>query len=114
MDLLMQVLGRLLDFFNRYLDLWVRGVAAVGREFDLNMSPAVTQLVGLTLGVLVFLAFVRRLTMWDRKGNKPQPFPIKTTETPDEVLAKDTEKLLGMLLKVALVILLVVVVGSSR
>lgn len=114
MEELQWFLGQLADFLRSYMDLWGRGVAALSREFDLGMSPAIADTVGFGLGSIILVAFVRRLAKWDRKGDKPQPFPLKTAETPAEVMSKDFEKLLMLLLKVAILILVLVVFVSTR
>jgi L-lactate permease len=114
MDLLREILSRLLLFLQGYAQWWGRAVAAVSEEFDLGLAPEMAQIIGVVIGFLVLIAFVRRLTKWDPKGNQPQSFPLKTAETPNQVVAKDREKFLMMLLRVTLFVLLIVAVLTSR
>ena len=114
MDVLREVLTRLLEFLQSYAQWWARAVAAVSEEFGLGLAPGMPEIIGVVLGFLVLWAFLRRLTKWDPKGDKPQAFPLKTAETPNEVVAKDREKFLMMLLRITLFVLFIVVVVTSR
>jgi hypothetical protein len=114
MEFLREVASSLLTFFQSYAEWWARAVGAVCREFGLDVPVSVSNFVGLVLGSIIFVAFFRRLAFWERKGDKPQPFPLKTTETPAEVLAKDRQKQLAAWLRVALFLLFLVLVVTSR
>mgnify|MGYP000888014603 CR=1 FL=1 len=113
MEFLRELAGSLATFLRSYADWWGRAVTALCQEFDLDVPLEVSDFVGIILGSIVFVAFFRRLGWWDRKGDKPQPFPLKTTETPAEVLAKDREKQLAALVRVVLFLLLVALVATS-
>jgi hypothetical protein len=113
-DLLRQIAEQVIGFLQSYAEWWARAMTAVSEEFDFGMPEAVAQFIGVFIGFIVLAAFMRRLVRWDSKGDKPQPFPLKTTETPNEVVAKDREKLLMMLLRVTLFVLFVLAVVSSR
>lgn len=114
MEVIQQILGQVLDLLRSYAQLWARAVGAISDEFGLGLAPEIANLVGIVLGFIILFAFIRRLTKWDPKGNTPQAFPLKTTETPNEVVAKDREKFLMMLLRVTLFVLFIVVVITSR
>ncbi len=114
MEFLRQILVQLVEFLRSYGAWWARAVGAVFREFGVSAPTTVSDIVGIALGGIFLLAFLRRLAWWDRKGDKPQPFPLKTTQTPNEVVAADMQKLLMVFLKIALFILFVVVVVTSR
>lgn len=114
MDLLREIFTRLASFLRSYAEWWARAIVAISDEFGFGLDPAVAQIIGVVIGFLVLFAFLRRLMKWDQKGNKPQSFPLKTAETPNEVVAKDREKFLLMVLRVVLFVLFIVVVLSSR
>lgn len=114
MEILREILLRLLDFLASYAQWWARAVEAISEEFGLGLTPLIVDLIGFVFGALVLLQFFRVLTNWNRRGNKPQPFPLKTTETPDEVVARDRQNFLLMVLRIVLFVLFVVAVGTSR
>lgn len=113
MEFLWELAGSLATFLRSYADWWGRAVTALCQEFDLNVPLEVSQLAGIILGSVVFVAFFRRLAWWDRKGDKPQPFPLKTAETPAEVLAKDREKQFAALVRVVVFLLAAALVATS-
>ncbi len=113
MEFLRELAGSLATFLRSYADWWGRAVTALCQEFDLDVPLQVSDFVGIVLGSIFFVAFFRRLAWWDRKGDKPQPFPLKTAETPAEVLAKDREKQLTALVRVVLFLLAVALVTTS-
>ncbi len=114
MELVRDVVLRLAEFLRMYLDACARIVTAVSEEFSLGLPEAGATFVGSVLGSIVLFGFVRRLSKWDHKGDKPQPFPLKTAETPNEVVAKDVEKFLALLLRVSLFVLLLLVLAMMR
>lgn len=114
MELLQEILGQLAALFRSYFEWWGRAVMALNREFEFNLSPPVTDVLGVLAGALVLYAFVNRVGKWERKGNKPQEFPLKTAQTPDQVVAQDRDKRLMALLKLSLFVLFLVVVASWR
>lgn len=113
MEFLRELAGSLATFLRSYADWWGRAVTALCQEFDLDVPLEVSDLVGIILGSIVFVAFFRRLAWWDRKGDKPQPFPLKTTETPAEVLAKDREKQFAAMVRVMVFLLVAALVATS-
>lgn len=113
MEFLRELAGSLAIFLRNYADWWGRAVTALCREFDLDVPFQVSELIGIVLGSIVFVAFFRRLAWWDRRGDKPQPFPLKTTETPAEVLAKDREKQFAALVRVVVFLLVAGLVATS-
>lgn len=114
MELVRDVVQRLVELLSWYLGLWGRGATALSGEFGLDLPAVFARFVGMFFGSVITYAFFRRVSKWDRKGDKPQPFPLKTAETPNEVVAKDTAKLLAVLLKVSLFVLLLLIVAMAR
>ncbi len=113
MEFLRKLADSLATFLRNYADWWGRAVTALCQEFDLDVPLGVSDLVGIILGSIVLVAFFRRLAWWDQKGDKPQPFPLKTTETPAEVLAKDREKQFTAMVRVVLFLLVAALVATS-
>lgn len=96
------------------VDLLARVAQGIGGEFDYDISDAEAQLLGMVLATLVLYAFGRRLFKWERKANQPQSFPIKTAETPAQVVAKDRDAFLALLVRLVLVMLAIAFVISLR
>lgn len=104
----------LADLLNFLVDVCARMAQGIGSAFDMNISDAESRLVGLLLTTVVIYAFLRRLLKWDRKANQPQSITLKTSDTPAQVVAKDRDAFLGLVFRLALLLLGIAFLISIR
>jgi hypothetical protein len=102
------------DLLSGYFALWGRGASALSSEFQLDLSPVVANSIGFLFGGLSLWAFLNYMLTWDRKGTQPQSITLKTADTPNQVVAKDLDKFLLLVLRVVLFLALLAVVMSLR
>jgi len=114
METLRWFLLGLVDLLRDFMVLLGRGVAALAREFELDLTPELTNLLGIALGVWIIWGSVGAMTRWNRNGNQPQRFPLTTAQTPDQVVAADRNNFVAMIFRVLVVALVLVVVISLR
>ena len=87
---------------------------AVASEFGLDMTPVAANLIGFMFGVLSIFGVLNAVLKWDRKGNQPQAFPLKTEKTPNQVVAADRQNFLMLMLRLALLMVVLAVLISAR
>ncbi len=114
MEELRWFLGGLLELVRAYVLGWARAGEVVGEEFGWALPPVVAQLIGVLFGVAILVAFMNRVFKWAPKGNQPQAFPLKTAETPAQIMSKDRDGFLGLLVKIVFLGVVLALIISVR
>ena len=107
------ILG-LVDLLRDFMVFLGRGVAALAREFELDLTPELTDFLGIALGVWIIWGSVGAMMRWNRNGNQPQRFPLTTAQTPDQIVAADRNNFVAMVFRIMVVALALVVLISLR
>lgn len=113
MEELRWFLGGLFRLVIAFLELCARCVGALSDEFGLGLPPPVIQIIGFLIGFLILYSAIVRLLAWKPKAFQPQPFPLKTADTPAQVVERDIANL-GWLILRLIIVAIVLVIAMSR
>jgi hypothetical protein len=87
---------------------------SLAEDFELGMPTEIANLIGIAIGVLILVAFLRSIFKWGRKGNRPQAITLYTKDTPLDVVGKDLAGLVRLVIVAAAVgIVLAVLISRS-